>query len=68
MKVTAFHYNKGELEAYDKNGATVATADHTAGQGTSQKLRLSGGRISKIDVVGAEIGIEELCYRRWWFW
>lgn len=62
--VTAFHFNACRLAAYDKNGSMVASAAHTAGQRASQTLTLKGGKISRIDVIGAEIGIQEICYRR----
>lgn len=62
VEVTAFHYNKCTLKAYDSSGALLSEAPHTDGQRVDQKLRLSGGGISKIEVIGAEIGIKDLCY------
>lgn len=61
--VTCCYYNKCELKAYDKNGALVDTATHPGPQGASKKLKLSGGDISRIDVIGAEIGVVDVCYK-----
>ena len=66
VMITGCHYYSDHftLNAYDKNGNLISTADHTVGQGTTQTLTLSGGHISRIDVIGAEIGLGEICYRR----
>jgi hypothetical protein len=42
----------------------VASASHTAGERTQQMLSLGVGKISRIDIIGAEIGINEVCYRK----
>ena len=60
--VTCCHYKSCELTAYDKNGVLVATVTHPGPQGVSKALKLAGGKISRIDVIGAEIGIVEVCY------
>lgn len=62
--VTFCHFFYGRLEAYDKNGNLVSALDHTNGQNTLQTLTLAGGKISRIDIIGAEIGIRKICYRR----
>jgi hypothetical protein len=64
VDVTAFHFNSLSLKAYDRAGNAVATATHAAGQRVSQTLQLRGRHISRIDLVGAEIGLQEVCYRR----
>ena len=64
VEVTAFHYHSMRLQAYDINGNLLSSADHTAGQRVSQTLTLDGGNISKITITGAEIGINDICYRR----
>jgi len=66
VEITGCHYYSDHfrLNAFDKNGNLVSTVDHTAGQGTPQTLTLSGGAISRIDVIGAEIGLGKICYRR----
>lgn len=61
--ITAFHYRSCRFDAYGPIGPVVASASHTAGQNTSQTLRLHASGISRIDVVGAEIGLQEICYR-----
>jgi len=63
VDLTACHYSAMALTAYDGNGAVVSTASHTAGQGQLQTLTLGGGRIARIDVAGAEIGIRDICWR-----
>jgi hypothetical protein len=63
VELTACHYNALSARAYDQNGNVVSTASHTAGQGLLQTLTLGGGRIARIDVAGAEIGIREVCWR-----
>lgn len=64
VHVTCCHYNRCELKAYDKNDVLVATATHPGPQGVSKTLKLAGGKISHVDVIGAEIGIVEICYIR----
>lgn len=64
VEITAFHYHSMRLQAYDVNGNLLSSADHTAGQRVSQTLTLNGGNISKITITGAEIGINDICYRR----
>jgi len=64
VAVTVCHYNSCRLEAYDKNGNLVSTVEHTSGRNVIQTLTMTGGKISRIDVIGAEIGIREICYRR----
>lgn len=65
VEITGCHYygTYFRLNAFDKNGTLVSTADHTAGQGTTQTLTLSGGNIARIDIIGAEIGLGKICYR-----
>jgi len=64
VTVTACHHNRLELQAYDRNGNLVDTAAHPGPQHVSKLLTLTGGRISRIDIIGAEIGIDEVCYRK----
>jgi len=64
VTMTACHHNRLELRAYDRYGALVATAAHPGPQHVSKALTLTGGRISRIDIIGAEIGIDEVCYRK----
>lgn len=64
VDVTAFHYNRCKLRAYNAEGMLLSEAQHTAGQRVNQTLRLTGGSISKIEVIGAEIGIVDVCYQR----
>lgn len=64
VEVTAFHFHSMRLQAYDIDGNLLSSADHTAGQRVSQTLTLNGGNISKITITGAEIGINDICYRR----
>ena len=63
VEVTGCHYNQLRLKAYDKNNNLMADVQHTAGQNTLQTLNLSGGKISRIDIIGTEIGIRDICYR-----
>jgi hypothetical protein len=56
------HYNSCTLKAYDEDGNLLSTAVHEAGQNTVQRLTLSGGKIRKIEIIGAEIGIRDICY------
>lgn len=62
VEVTCCHYNRCELRAYDKNGNHIVTVGHPGPQGVSKALKLAGGKIARIDVIGAEIGINEVCY------
>lgn len=62
VKVTACHSNQLSLKAYDKNHNLVAEIPHTAGQNTLQTLNLNGGKISRIDIIGSEIGIRDVCF------
>lgn len=62
VQVNAAHYNQCILKAYDIDNNLVSTVNHTAGQGVLQVLTLSGGKISRIDILGAEIGIRDICY------
>ncbi len=62
VQVTGCHYNALTLEAYDRNGAVLATATHAAGQGRLQTLTLGGGKIASIEVIGAEIGLRDVCW------
>jgi len=64
VEVTAFHFHSMRLQAFDINGNLLSTVDHTAGERVSQTLTLDGGNISKITIKGAEIGINDICYRR----
>jgi hypothetical protein len=64
VDVTAFHYNRCKLRAYNAEGTLLSEAQHTAGQRVNQTLRLAGGNISKIEVIGAELCIVDVCYRR----
>jgi hypothetical protein len=64
VDVTAFHYYHCKVKAYNAEGVLLSEAQHTAGQRVNQTLRLSGGNIFKIEVIGAEIGIVDVCYRR----
>jgi hypothetical protein len=64
VDVTAFHFNRCKLRAYNAEGTLLSEAQHTAGQRVNQTLRLSGGNIYKIEVIGAEIGIVDVCYHR----
>ena len=64
VQVECAHYNRCKLEAYDKNGNLISSAQHTAGQRVLQTLTLSGGKIRRIDIIGAEIGIREICYTK----
>jgi hypothetical protein len=61
VELTGCHFNSLRLAAYDRSGAALATVTHSAGQGTLELLALGGGRIAQIDLVGAEIGIREVC-------
>jgi hypothetical protein len=65
VEVKACHWNRLSLKAYDKNGNLVDSAEHSAGQGIIQTLTLSDGRIRRIDIIGAEIGIRDVCYRKY---
>ncbi len=62
--ITAFHYKSCRFDAYGPSGPVIASASHTAGQKTPQTLHLHGSGISRIDIVGAEIGLQEICYSR----
>ncbi len=64
VRVTAGHYNSCTLTALDSGGGVITTVNHTAGQNTSQALNLTGGNIAQIDVIGAEIAVQKICYRR----
>jgi len=64
VNVTAFHYNSCKLRAFNAEGSLLSEAQHTAGQRVNQTLRLSGGNIARIEVIGAEIGIVDVCYQR----
>jgi Tol biopolymer transport system component len=64
VEVTGCHtHNQGlQLKAYDRNGNLLSSATHTSGQATFQLLQLSGGNIARVDVIGQEIGIKDICY------
>ncbi len=63
VTITAAHTNACEFIAYDATGAVVANAIHPGPQDAWQTLTLfSAAGIRRIDIVGAEIGIQELCY------
>jgi hypothetical protein len=64
VEVKAFHYNNLRLEAYDADGRLVDSAEHTAGQDVTQTLTLGGGPISRVDIIGTEIGIVDICYEQ----
>lgn len=63
VEITACHYNAMTAVAYDSNGNQIASVEHTAGQSTVQTLVLTGAGIARIDVIGAEIGISDICYQ-----
>lgn len=62
VEVTGCHFNALQLTAFDRSGAALSTAVHLAGQGRLQLLALGGGRIARVEVAGAEIGIREVCW------
>ena len=64
VEVTGCHtHMQGlQLKAYDKNGNLLDDVQHTLGQGTPQVLGLGGGSIARIDIIGQEIGIGDVCY------
>jgi Tol biopolymer transport system component len=62
VELTGCHYDSLRLAAYDRSGAALSTVTHSAGQGKLEVLALGGGRIARVDVVGAEIGIREVCW------
>jgi Tol biopolymer transport system component len=63
VEVNACHFSQLRLKGYDKNNNLLADVAHTAGQNILQTLSLSGGKISRIEIIGAEIGIRDICYR-----
>lgn len=64
VEVTGFTYGSFRMEAHDATGALVTSAAHTAGQSAVQTVQLSGAGITRVDVIGSEIGINRICYGR----
>ncbi len=63
VEVKGAHLNALELRAYDRFGVLVDVRAHTLGPDVFEWLPLTSATgIRRIDIVGAEIGIEELCY------
>jgi hypothetical protein len=64
VELTACHHNSMRVEAFDKNNNLVDSAAIPSNeQHQSKTLVLEGGKIRRIDVIGSEIGINDVCWR-----
>jgi hypothetical protein len=64
VEIKACHHNSMRVEAFDKNNNLVDSAAIPSNeQHVSKTLVLEGGKIRRIDVIGSEIGINDVCWR-----
>lgn len=62
LVVSGFHYNSFSVEAYDQAGSSLGRVDATSQQRVGQDLTVPGSGIARADIIGAEIGITNVCY------
>ncbi len=62
LKVSGFHYTAFSIEAFDRAGNSLGRVDATGQQGIGQDLLVPGNGIARAEIMGAEIGITNLCY------
>jgi FlgD Ig-like domain len=63
VEITVAHTNQADFVAYDATGAAVANAVHPGPQDAWRTLVLTSATgIRRIDIIGAELGIQQLCY------
>jgi len=63
VEITAAHSSQCEFVAYDATGTIIDTVVHPGPMNTWSTLTLTSAvGIRRIDIVGAEIGIQKLCY------
>lgn len=62
--LSCLHSNSLYLEAYDEDGNEIDNTKHQRGQKKAEVLELSGNDkgIRRIDIIGAEILIDSVCY------
>lgn len=64
VEIKACHHNSMRVEAFDKNNNIIDDAAIPSNeQHVSKTLVLQGGKIRRIDVIGAEIGINDVCWQ-----
>lgn len=65
VEIKACHHNSMRVEAFDKDNNMIDDAAIPSNeQHVSKTLVLEGGNIRRIDVIGSEIGINDVCWRR----
>ena len=63
VEITACHHNSMRVEAFDKDNNLIDDAAIPSNeQHVSKTLVLEGGNIRRIDVIGSEIGINDVCW------
>ncbi len=63
VEIKACHHNSMRVEAFDKNNNMIDDAAIPSNeQHVSKTLVLEGGNIRRIDVIGSEIGINDVCW------
>lgn len=64
VEIKACHHNSMRVEAFDKDNNMIDDAAIPSNeQHVSKTLVLEGGKIRRIDVIGAEIGINDVCWQ-----
>jgi hypothetical protein len=64
VEIKACHHQSMRVEAFDKNNNMIDSAAIPSNeQHVSKTLVLEGGKIRRIDVIGSEIGINDVCWR-----
>ncbi|MGD8302087.1 MAG: hypothetical protein PVI55_06705 [Desulfobacterales bacterium] len=65
VEIKACHHNSMRVEAFDKNNNMIDDAAIASNErNVSKTLILEGGKIRRIDVIGSEIGINDVCWQR----
>ena len=63
VEIKACHHHSMRVEAFDKDNNLVADAAIASNeQHVTKTLILEGGNIRRIDVIGSEIGINDVCW------
>ncbi len=65
VEIKACHHQSMQVEAFDKNNNLIdLAAIPSTQQHVGYTLGLEGGNIRRIDIKGAEIGINDVCWQR----
>jgi hypothetical protein len=62
VHIWACHRNSLQFKAYDTSGTLVATQTHPGPKREKKLLILKGTNIARVEIIGSEISINELCY------